>query len=444
MPSPQTQRPTRRAALRVGSLGLGLTLADYFRLRAGAADPGRPAREPKAQNVIQIFLSGGCAAQESLDPKPEAPVEYRGPFGVVKTRQAGVVFSETMPAAARVLDKVTVVRSVSGRIPDHGQAQYHMLTGYAPTPAIQHPAMGSVVGYKFGPRNDLPPFVGVPAAVSFAGSGYLSAKYGPFNVGADPAVPGFKVRDIALPVGLTAERFARRQAARGAVESHLRAAGADAGVLDTADEFYQRAYKLVASPAAQKAFSLDGESAATTDLYCGNFVNPKTRQQVLVGKRLLLARRLVEAGVRFVNVEIGGFDMHLTIREQMAALLPAVDHAFAGLVTDLDARGLLDSTLVVLVTEFGRSPKINIDAGRDHYARVFSAALAGGGTPRGLVYGASDATLSDVARDAVPVEDLLHTVYHLIGIDAEERLMAPGDRPIDIVRGGKLVKGLVA
>lgn len=219
MPSPQPQHPTRRAALRVGSLGLGLTLADYFRLRA---DPGRPTREPKAQNVIQIFLSGGCAAQESLDPKPEAPVEYRGPFGVVKTRQTGVVFSETMPAAAKVLDKVTVVRSVSGRIPDHGQAQYHMLTGYAPTPAIQHPAMGSVVGYKFGPRNDLPPFVGVPAAVSFAGSGYLSAKYGPFNVGADPAVPGFKVRDIALPAGLTAERFARRQAARGAVESHLR------------------------------------------------------------------------------------------------------------------------------------------------------------------------------------------------------------------------------
>lgn len=438
---PLTPQPSRRTAIRIGCLGVGLTLADYFRLRA--ADP-RPAREPKARNVIQIFLSGGCSAQESLDPKPEAPVEYRGPFGVVKTKQAGVVFSETMPATAKVLDKVTILRSMSGRIPDHGQAQYHMLTGYAPTAAIQHPAMGSVVGYKFGPQNDLPPFVGVPAAVSFAGAGYLSSKYGPFNVGADPAVGGFKVRDISLPVGLTADRFSRRQAARAVVEDRLRTAEADPAALDAADEFYQRAYKLVASPAAQKAFSLDGESAATTDSYCGNFVNPKTRQQVLVGKRLLLARRLVEAGVRFVNVEIGGFDMHLTIREQMSALLPAVDHAFAGLVTDLDARGLLDSTLVLLVTEFGRSPKVNVDAGRDHYARVFSAAMAGGGTPRGLVYGESDATLTEVARDAVSVEDFLHTVYHLIGIDADERLMAPGDRPIDIVRGGKLVKGLVA
>lgn len=437
----RTPLPTRRTAVRAGCLGLRLTLADFFRLWAADA---RPDRKAKAQNVIQIFLSGGCSAQESLDPKPEAPVEYRGPFGVVKTTQAGVVFSETMPATARVLDKITVVRSMSGRIPDHGQAQYHMLTGYAPTAAIQHPAMGSVVGYKFGPRNDLPPFVGVPAAVSFAGAGYLSSKYGPFNVGADPAVGGFKVRDISLPAGLTADRFSRRQAARAVVEGRLRTAEADPAALDAADEFYQRAYKLVASPAAQKAFSLDGESAATTDSYCGNFVNPKTRRQVLVGKRLLLARRLVEAGVRFVNVEIGGFDMHLTIREQMSALLPAVDHAFAGLVTDLDARGLLDSTLVVLVTEFGRSPKVNVDAGRDHYARVFSAAVAGGGTPRGLVYGASDATLTEVARDAVSVEDFLHTVYHLIGIDADERLMAPGDRPIDIVRGGKLVKGLVA
>jgi uncharacterized protein (DUF1501 family) len=300
-----------------------------------------------------------------------------------------------------------------------------------------------VVAHRFGPRNNLPPFVGVPFAASAAGTGYLGSRYGAFDVAADPGGEGFKVRDVSLPAGVTPERFDRRRAARAAVEDRFRTTEADPAMLDSADEFYRRAYSLVSSPEAQRAFTLDGESAETLALY-GDHRHPKTKQPIGIGRRCLLARRLIEAGTRFVSVFLDGFDTHILIKNTLEVLLPAVDQAVAGLITDLDRRGLLDSTLVMLVTEFGRSPKINVDAGRDHYARAFSAVLAGGGIKRGQVYGATDATASEPARDAVPVEDLLHTVYRQIGIDADERLMAPGDRPIDIVRGGKLVKGLIA
>jgi len=212
------------------------------------------------------------------------------------------------------------------------------------------------------------------------------------------------------------------------------------------EEFYQQAYKLISSPAARKAFTLDGEPEAMTKLY-GDYKNPRNGQPFGIGRRLMLARRLVEAGVRFVTVSYTGsegWDNHRAIKDSFTNGMPAFDHAFAGLIADLDQRGLLDSTLVMVTSEFGRTPKVNVDAGRDHWARVYSYALAGGGVARGRVYGASDATASEPDHDAVPVEDFLASVYHQVGINAADRLLAPGGRPIDIVRGGKVIEGLLA
>jgi hypothetical protein len=341
-----------------------------------------------------------------------------------------------------VADKITVVRSITGRIPDHAQATYQMFTGYLPTPAILHPSVGAVVSNQFGTRNNLPAYVGVPNVSPAGGTGYMSSKFGAFELGADAAQKNFQVRDISLPKGITDERFDRRRSAREALEDHFRQIESNPTELDAMGEFYQQAYKLISSPEARKAFSLDGEPEAMTQLY-GEYKNPRGGNILGIGRQLMLARRLVEAGVRLVTVMYGGWDHHQRIKEAVNDGMPSFDHAFAGLITDLDQRGLLDSTLVMVTSEFGRTPKVNENAGRDHWARVYSYALAGGGVRRGQIYGASNATASEPDRDPVTVEDFLATVYRQVGIDSTDRLLAPGGRPIDIVRDGKVVEGLI-
>ena len=432
----------RRSFIQVGLLGgFGLSLADL--LRAGEVRPANLAGkrpEGRAKSVIQIILPGGLAHQESWDPKPEAPIEYRGPLGVVKTKIPGVVFSENLSRTAQIADKITVVRSVTGRIPDHAQATYQMFTGYLPTPSIQHPAIGAVVSHEFGPKNNLPSWVGLPNIPAGAGTGYLSSKYGAFELGADPGQKNFQVRDIALPKGMTEERFDRRRSAREALEDHFRQVESNPAELDAMGDFYQQAYKLISSAEARKAFSLDGEPDSMVKLY-GEY--PRRS----IGKQLMLARRLVEAGVRLVTVMYNGsqgWDNHTRIKDAVSEGLPAFDHAFSGLISDLDQRGLLDSTLVMVTSEFGRTPKVNENGGRDHWARCYSQVIAGGGITRGQIYGASNATAAEPDRDPVTVENFLATVYHQLGVNAEDRLLAPGGRPIDIVRDGKFVEGLCA
>jgi len=436
----------RRGFLQVGATSaLGLGLGDYLALRGG--EPSRGAAEPPARNVIQIFLPGGCGHQESWDPKPEAPIEYRGPLGVAKTKLPGVVFSETMPRCGQIIDKLTVIRSVTAKVPDHGLGQYHALTGYTQSPAIQHPQMGAIVSHELGGMNDLPAWIGVPNGISVAGTGYLPAKFGCFNVAGDPGAGGFQVRDVGLAHGVSPHTFETRRSLRSMVESHFRSLETDGAALETMNEFYRQAYALVSSPQAQAAFTIDAETADTRRLYgCGQHVGMVSKQSYMIGERLILSRRLIEAGARFVSVnyEGVGWDAHARIKECFVDAMPAFDHALAGLVTDLDQRGLLDSTLVMVMTEFGRSPKVNSSAGRDHHAKCFSLVLAGGGITRGQVYGESDSIAAEPARDAVPLEDFLATCYHQLGIDPDKRLMAPGDRPIDIVRGGKIVKGIIA
>jgi hypothetical protein len=419
----------RRTILKVGAVGgLGLTLGEYHRLRA--ADPGKAA---KAQACIHIFLPGGIAQQESFDPKPLAPVEYRGEMASVPTKIPGVPFNECLKQTAEVADKLTVVRAMTHGEAAHERGTHNMFTGYRPSPALVFPSMGSVVAHELGVRNNLPPYVAVPNLVTnFAGSGYLSSAFGPFALGSDPAAKGFQVQDLALPGNVTPERFDGRRSMLDAVNKHFRDKE-KSDQLDAMDTFYQRAYGLISSEKARLAFDINKEPDKLRDEYGRN----------AAGQRMLLARRLVEAGVRFVTLHYGGWDFHNAITANTRRDLPPFDQAFAALIRDLSARGLLDSTLVMVSSEFGRTPKINGTAGRDHWPKVFSVVLAGGGTRPGHAYGKSDATSSEPDEDGLTVEDLAHTVYTCLGIDADKRLMSPGDRPIDIVREGKTRRELL-
>lgn len=427
------RRPSRRGFLHVGLCGaLGLTLDDFFRLRARADE--KPGKGPRAQSVIHIFLPGGIAHQDTFDPKPYAPVEYRGEIGVTKTKLDGVFFSEYLKQTANVADKLTICRSMTHGEAAHERGTHNMFTGYRPSPALVFPSMGSVVSHELGVRNHLPPYVCIPSQpTTYAGSGYLSSAYAPFSLGADPANGNFSVQDLTLPGGVDDKRFGSRKTMLEAVNEHFSQKEKADGLV-AMDTFYQAAYSLISSVKAREAFNINAETPKLRDEYGRN----------AAGQRFLLARRLVEAGVRFVSLTYGGWDMHVQIKGGMAGQLPAFDQAFAALIRDLDGRGLLANTLVMVSSEFGRTPKINGTAGRDHWPKVFSVVLAGGGIKQGFTYGTSDATATEPENDPLTVEDLAATIYNLLGIRHEKKLMAPGDRPIDIVREAVVRKDLLA
>jgi hypothetical protein len=425
----QVWRPDRREFLFVGLLGsVGLSLGELFKLQAQS-----PARKARAQSVINIFMPGGMAAQESFDPKLLAPIEYRGPLGTVKTKLSGVYFSEVLPQTGGVADKLCVVRSMTHGEADHDRGTQNMFTGWRPSPAVQYPSLGSIVSHELGPRNDLPPYVCIPSQPNnFAGTGFLGSAYGPFSLGADPADGGFRVRDLDLPGGVDEKRFARRRELRAVVDEHFSALE-KGDALEGTDSFYQRAYAMISSDKARAAFDLKAEPDKLRDEYGRN----------AAGQRLLLARRLTEAGVRFVSLTYGGWDHHDNIRNGFQNQMPEFDRAFAALIRDLDQRGQLDSTLVLVTTEFGRTPKVNGTGGRDHHPKVFSIVLAGGGIKRGCVVGATDPTGSEVESDPLEVPDYAATIYELLGIDYEKTLLA-GSRPVKIVKDGEVAKGLLA
>ncbi|MBO0698469.1 MAG: DUF1501 domain-containing protein [Zavarzinella sp.] len=426
---------SRRTFLQVGAVtSLGLTLDGFLRLQAARAETEAPSKEGKAKSVIHIFLPGGAAHQESWDPKPNAPIEYRGEMGVVPTKLEGVFFNECLKQTAQVADKLAICRSMTHGEAAHERGTHNMFTGYRPSPALQYPAFGSVVSHEFGPRNNLPPYVCIPSVpTTYAGSGYLSSKYAPFALGSDPANPGFTVQDLALPGGVDDKRFTTRKNMLSAVNDHF-AAKEKSDNIAAMDTFYQQAYSLISSQKAREAFNINAEQAKLRDQYGRN----------AAGQRMLMARRLVEAGVRFVSLTYGGWDLHSGIKAGTQSQLPQFDQAFATLITDLNQRGLLDSTLVMVSSEFGRTPKINPTAGRDHWPKVFSVVLAGGGIKKGIVHGASDATATEPEDDPLDVDGLSQTVYHCLGISGEKKLMSPGDRPQRIVDGGKPVKELLA
>ena len=427
---------SRREFLYVGLIGgLGMTLGNYLGVSQARGDiKTYESKEGRAKSIIHIFLPGGMSAQESFDPKPYAPIEYRGALGTVKTKVDGEVFCETLPSIAGIADKLTIVRSMTHGEAAHERGTHNMFTGYRPSPAVQYPSMGSVVSHELGPRKNLPPYVCVPTmSTPYAGSGYLSSAYGPFSLGADPASGAFSVRDLNLAEGIDERRFTRRRSLLATVDDHFRKLE-KSDALDAMDSFYQHAYSLISSKEAREAFNIAAEPEAIKQEYGKNEA----------GMRMLMSRRLVEAGVRFVSMTYGAWDHHANLLAGFKQQAPAFDKALATLIVDLERRGLLDSTLVMVTTEFGRSPKINKDGGRDHWPRVFSIMLAGGGIKKGQIYGSSDATASEPNKNPLSVEDMATTIYNQLGIVADKELMAPGGRPIEIVKDGKVVQALLA
>ncbi len=426
---------SRRGFLTVGTIGLGgLTLADLLRVQARADLKNYAAIAAKADSVIHIYLPGGIAHQETFDPKPFAPVEYRGDMGSIPTRIDGERFSETLPQTAQIANKLTVIRSMTHGEAAHERGTHNMFTGYRPSPALQYPSIGSVISHEYGPKNNLPPYVCVPTLPNvYAGTGYLSSSFSPFCLGSDPADAGFRVQDLNLPGGINEARFATRRNVLDAVNAyfHKKEKSDNIAAMDT---FYQGAYSLISSPKAREAFNIAAEPAKIRDEYGRN----------PAGQRLLMARRLVAAGVRMVTVHYGGWDFHTQIVPGMKSQMPAFDQGFAALIRDLDRTGLLKRTIVMVSSEFGRTPKINKDAGRDHWPKVFSVVLAGGGIKAGYIYGASNATATEPDKDPIGPEDLATTVYNQLGIVADKELMAPGNRPIEIVKDGNVVKELLA
>ena len=433
--NPLERYSSRREFFYVGLLGgLGLTLPQFLRNQAFGDTKTYTNHDAVAQGIIHIFLPGGLAHQESFDPKPFAPSEYRGPFGAIDTKIPGIQFGEFMKETAQIADKVTIIRSMSHGEAAHERGTHNMFTGYKPSPALEYPSIGSVISHELGPRNDLPPYVCVPSVPNeYANSGYLSSAYGPFALGSNPEQKDFQVRDLNLPKGVDDARFARRRSLLETVDHHFRTLE-ESDSIESMDAFYQHAYKLISSQKAREAFDLKAEPDAIKDEY----------GRTAAGQRMLLARRLIEGGVRFVSLTAGGWDHHDNIKGNIQKELPQTDKAIATLIRDLERRGMLDSTLVMVTTEFGRSPKINATGGRDHWPRVFSTMLAGGGMKQGYVHGASDSLGGEVDTDGVTVADFATTIYNQIGINADKELMSPGNRPIEIVAGGEVLDALLS
>ncbi len=419
---------TRRDCLKLG-LGalMGGGLVDALRLRGMAASPAKGRfGGARPTNCILIWMDGGPSHYETFDPKPEAPAEVRGEFQAIETAIPGVRFSEQMKNLAAIADKLSIIRSVRHNQGNHGAGNHYMITGAPPRIPVGcgafvsfHPSMGSVAAHERPAPDGLPGYFSMPSMTRSGGPNFLGAKYAPFVVGGDPNSDGFRVRDVAPPGGLEIERVDDRRALRARLDHFKRFADKTAGDPASAlDEYYRQGYELMDSPEAQRAFDVSREDPRVRDAYGRN----------AFGQRCLLARRLVEAGVPFITLNEGGWDHHVGIFDGFKNRMPRFDASVAALIQDLDQRGLLESTLVVVLGEFGRTPKINKDAGRDHWANAMSILMAGGGAPRGQVVGATDVYGYAASERVLGPENFVSTVYSKLGIDPATALVAPSGR----------------
>jgi hypothetical protein len=438
---------TRREILRVGAVSaLGLTLTDFMRLRSAAAAPQRDV------SCILIWLDGGPSHLDTFDLKPDAPIEVRGEFRPIATNVPGIQICEHLPLTAQQMDRVAVLRSLTSSLGDHDTASQFMLTGTPPSPSVEHPSYGAVVAYETlsAPRSGpgarsqepgaaLPPYVIVPALRASAGSGagFLPARCRPFAIGGDPSRAEFRVQDLFLPEEVTSGRLDRRRAFLKAMDAFSRAVESGPATQGR-DAAFEQAYRLITSQEAKQAFDLTREPQAMRDRYGRH----------RLGQSCLLARRLIEAGSRFVTVTDTGWDHHQNVframREGFPGKLPGLDKAYSALLEDLRQRGLLASTLVLLMGEFGRTPKVNSAGGRDHWPRASFVCLAGGGVRGGQVIGATDARGEAPDERPLTPQDLACTIYALLGIDAGKEYLTPDGRPIRLVTGGAPIRELVA
>lgn len=430
---------SRRDFLQLGLRGmLGYGLCDLMRLRA-AAVPGSGTKAPV--NCIMIWLDGGPSHFETFDPKPDAPSEIRGVFPTVATSVPGVHFSEPVSRLAGIFDKFTVVRSICHKDPNHGGGNHYMMTG-APTPVpvgcgayvTFHPSMGSMVSYDRGVSGGLPAYMAMPANTRSGGPNFLGGQHAPFIIPGGPNADSFRVNDVVLPAGIAEGRVRTRRDLRAALDRMKR--GTDKMMEDPAvefDRFYEQGFDLVASTRAQKAFDIQSEDPKVRERYGRNDM----------GQRMLLARRLVEVGVSWVTVNWGGWDHHENIETAYKGnALQTLDQSVSALLTDLDERGLLDSTMVVLLGEFGRTPKINERGGRDHWPHAMSVLMAGAGIPGGQIVGATDVRGYYASENVYRPEDFAASIYTKLGIDPSQHLQTTAGRPVQLVNNGRLIREL--
>jgi hypothetical protein len=420
---------SRRDCLQLG-LGalLGGGLVDALRLRATASTSDVKAT---AKSCILIWMDGGPTHYETFDPKPAAPKEIRGQFGTIRTRTPGVQFSEHLTRLASISDRLAVVRSIRHDQGNHGAGNHYMMTGAPPRIPVGcgafvsfHPSLGSTVAAEKGAPEGLPAYFSMPSMSRSGGPNFLGARFAPFVVSDNPNLADFRVRDVALPRGLSGERFLSRRAIRKELDNLERFADkAAADPVAGLDEHYEQGTRLVLSKQAQAAFDIHREPDRVRDGYGRN----------PFGQRALLARRLVEAGVPFITLYEGGWDHHRDLFNSLKKRLPTFDQTVACLIDDLRQRGLLDNTMVIALGEFGRTPRINKDAGRDHWSSAMSVLFAGGGTPGGQVVGATDVKGYAAVERVLSPENFASTVYAKLGIDPSKVLYAPNGRPAHLV-----------
>jgi hypothetical protein len=443
-------QPSRRSFLKLGLLGTsGLALPQLLRAEARAGVQTRSS--DRSPSVIILWMRGGPSHIDMWDPKPSAPAEYRGEFGTIGTKVSGIQLGDLLPMCGRIMDKWSIVRSLNHHDAGHSTGDQICFTGYntGPNPDENNmPSCGSIVAKQLGHLSpQLPAYVMIPRMVPGTGPAHLGVAYKPFETQADPASTGpFKVPNFDLPAGVTLEQVGDRRDILGAFDRIRRDLDAS-GQMEALDRFGQKAWDILTSRSARDAFDLDKEPAAVRERY--GFMpafDPKAANRCGApawSQRILLARRLVEAGVRLVTVDLRWWDTHVKGFESLKlGFLPRFDMAYSALIEDLSARGLLESTLVIAWGEFGRTPRVNNDAGRDHYPNVFSAALAGGPIRGGRVVGSSDEKGAFPKANPKSPQDVLATIYHHLGIDPTVQFVAPNGRPSPILPHGKPIEEL--
>lgn len=380
-------------------------------------------------SCIFVWTQGGTSHHDTLDPKPAAPAGVRGPLATISTAVPGVFFTELCPRMARELGRFSVLRGWNPRNAGHGVADHWCMSGRNVTPTLVYPCVGSVVAHQRGFRSALPPFVQLGSAVDRSSNGgmpgILGLSHGPFEVHADPAAEKFTVRDLSPPLGMELSRVDRRRAILDRIDRLQRAADRQPAAFEALDDHYKTAFTMITAPETRAAFDIAAEPARLRDDY----------GRTSFGQRLLLARRLVESGVRFVTVSDPGWDHHTDCFNGLKGRMPAIDQGLPALLADLASSGLLERTLVVWMTDFGRTPKINPAIGRDHWASAGFVVMAGAGVPGGLVVGETDADGGAPKSGEYLTENVVATIYHKLGIPLDLTVTAPDGRPVRLLEG---------
>jgi hypothetical protein len=437
---------SRRDCLQLGLAGLSVGgMADLMRLRALSAESASGLKAAgalkKPTSCILVWLDGGPTHYETFDPKPTAPREIGGEFKPINTATPGTAFCEAVPKLAAASNDLCIVRSIKHNQGNHGAGNHYMMTGAPPRIPVGcgafvsfHPSLGSGTARERKAPRGLPAYFSIPSVSRSGGPNFFGAKYAPFVVGDDPNDEKFRVRDVTLPEGLTDDRFDERRDLRKLVDRLPRFAEQAAGdPVAGVDTYYRQGYELISSPEARRAFDIHSEKDKVRESFGRN----------AFGQRCLLARRLVEAGVPWITLYNGGWDHHTQIFPKMREQMPPVDHAVAALIGDLKERGLLDTTLVVLLGEFGRTPKINKDGGRDHWSNAMSVMFAGCGVPGGTIVGATDKNGYAAVERVLSPENFASTIYRKLGIDPGKIYYTPQGRPTHLVSDPTPIKDLM-